>query len=153
MELDETFFNFVFQILGHQLFLSYSFRRILFNRGRRVIFFTETYSMLFHLSLELLERNRTIRIDVHLLEKEFYLIFCYFRMNMLQKLRELLVVELLVPLEPKTVQQTVKVDVLGVYLEPQLPHNSFELILKIMVFFCVVVEVALEDGMQKDFIP
>ncbi len=109
--------------------------------------------MLFHLCLELFERNRTIRIDVHLLEKEFYLIFCYFRMNMLQKLRKLLVVQLLVPLEPKTIQQTVKVNVLGVYLEPQLPHNSFELILEIMVFFCVVVEVALEDGMQKDFIP
>jgi len=50
-------------------------------------------------------------------------------------------------------QELVEVDVLGIYLEPQLGHDHLQLVFKLLILKGVLLEVPLEYWMQEHLIP
>ena len=109
--------------------------------------------MLLHFLGELLQRDVSISIIIHLLKEELDLLFDDGRVNDPNKLAELFEIELMIGFVAHIVEQFVEVDVFGVDLESQLRHHHFELIFELLVLFCVLFEVAFENRMQEDFIP
>jgi len=60
---------------------------------------------------------------------------------------------LLIAMETHTLQHSTQVQVIGIDLETQLRHDHLQFILKLFVCLCILMEVAIEDGMQKDLVP
>ena len=84
--------------------------------------------MFFHLTLKFIHRNTTISVCIHLFEEKFNLFFGDFRMNVFEKRCKLIVFELFLIFETKSLNQFNKVNVIRIDLETQFSHYSFKLI-------------------------
>lgn len=90
---------------------------------------------------------------VHLLKEEFNLLLDDGGVDYLDKLAELVEVELMIRFIAHTVEKFVKIDVFGVDLESQLGHHHFEFVFEMLVLLSILLEVSFEDRVHKDFIP
>jgi hypothetical protein len=106
-----------------------------------------------HLKGELLGGDASISILIQFLKEEAYFLTGEVGVDVPDEALELLVVQLLRPLEPQVLQQPSQVNVLAVHLKTQLPHHCLQLVLEVLVLLRELLESALEDRMQEDLIP
>ena len=84
--------------------------------------------MFFHLTLKFIHRNTAISICIHLFEEKFDFFFGDFWMNVLEKRCKLIIFELFLIFEAKSLNQFDKINVVRIDLETKLSHYSFKLI-------------------------
>lgn len=109
--------------------------------------------MLFHFCRQLVDGDGTIFVGVHFLKKKLDLILGNGRVNVLQKVTEEGEGEFLLVVDSHAVEQLVEVDVLGVDLETQLGHHHLQLVLELLVLYCILVEESFEYWVQEDLVP
>jgi hypothetical protein len=64
-----------------------------------------------------------------------------------------MVVQLLAARKAQILKQTIQVYVFGIDLESKFGHHHLEFVLEFLVLLGILMEVPLEDGMDKDLIP
>ena len=79
--------------------------------------------MFFHLSRHLLDRDRPVFVGVHFLEEKLDFFLGDIGVNVPQKVTKLRKIQLILVLNPHTVQQLHQVNILRIDLETQLSHH------------------------------